>query len=119
MRAKGFYSLIQVFLLLAYMALARIKTIEQLQYHPAGEWGKLLGLDRIPEVRTLREKVKVLAQPKAVTEWGQTLSQEWMEAGTGSGGVSVRGRACARLPRRPDPSCLGATWRGNDCACGG
>lgn len=76
---KGFYSMIQVFLLLAYMALARIKTIEQLQYHPAGEWGKLLGLDRIPEVRTLREKVKVLAQPKAVSEWGQTLSQEWME----------------------------------------
>ncbi len=51
---KGFYSLIHVFLLLGYMALARIKTIEQLQYHPAGEWGKLLGLDRIPEVRTLR-----------------------------------------------------------------
>jgi len=104
---KGFYSLIQVFLLLAYMALARIKTIEQLQYHPAGEWGKLLGLDRIPEVRTLREKVKALAQPKAVCEWGQTLSQEWMEQEPEAAGVlyvdghvRVYNGAQAELPRR-------------------
>jgi hypothetical protein len=104
---KGFYSLIQVFLLLGYMALARIKTIEQLQYHPAGEWGKLLGLDRIPEVRTLREKVKVLAQPKAVYEWGQTLSQEWMEQEPEAAGflyvdghVRVYHGAQTQLPRR-------------------
>jgi len=104
---KGFYSLIQVFLLLGYMALARIKTIEQLQYHPAGEWGKLLGLDRIPEVRTLREKVKVLAQPKAVCEWGQTLSQEWMEQEPEAAGflyvdghVRVYHGAQTKLPRR-------------------
>jgi hypothetical protein len=104
---KGFYSLIQVFLLLAYMALARIKTIEQLQYHPAGEWGKLLGLDRIPEVRTLREKVKALAQPKAVGEWGQTLSQEWMEREPEAAGflyvdghVRVYHGAQTQLPRR-------------------
>ena len=104
---KGFYSRIQVFLLLAYMALARIKTIEQLQYHPAGEWGKLLGLDRIPEVRTLREKVKVLAQPKAVSEWGQTLSQEWMEQEPEAAGflyvdghVRVYHGGQTKLPRR-------------------
>jgi hypothetical protein len=104
---KGFYSLVQVFLLLAYMALARIKTIEQLQYHPAGEWGKLLGLDRIPEVRTLREKVKALAQPKAVGEWGQTLSQEWMEQEPDAAGflyvdghVRVYHGAQTKLPRR-------------------
>jgi hypothetical protein len=104
---KGFYSLIQVFLLLGYMALARIKTIEQLQYHPAGEWGKLLGLDRIPEVRTLREKVKVLAQPEAVCEWGQTLSQEWMEQEPEAAGflyvdghVRVYHGAQTKLPRR-------------------
>jgi hypothetical protein len=89
------------------MALARIKTIEQLQYHPAGEWGKLLGLDRIPEVRTLREKVKVLAQPKAVYEWGQTLSQEWMEQEPEAAGflyvdghVRVYHGAQTKLPRR-------------------
>jgi hypothetical protein len=105
--AKGFYSLIQVLLLLGYMALARIKTIEQLQYHPAGEWGKLLGLDRIPEVRTLREKVKALAQPKTVSEWSQSLSREWMEQEPEAvgflyvdGHVRVYHGAQTKLPRR-------------------
>ena len=38
------------------MALTRLKSIESLRYCAPGEWGKLLGLDRIPEVRTLRAK---------------------------------------------------------------
>jgi len=29
---------------------------EQLRHHPPGELGKTVGLDRVPEVRTLREK---------------------------------------------------------------
>jgi hypothetical protein len=37
-----------LFLLLAFMALARIKSSESLRYCAPGEWGKLLGLDRIP-----------------------------------------------------------------------
>jgi len=49
---KGFYGIDSVFLLLALMALARIQSLEQLRYHAPGEWGKLLGLDRVPEVRT-------------------------------------------------------------------
>jgi hypothetical protein len=49
-----------MFLLWALMALARIPSVEQLRYEAAGEWGNLLGLDRIPEVRTLREKLKLL-----------------------------------------------------------
>jgi prepilin-type processing-associated H-X9-DG protein len=76
----GYYSLLHIFLLLAFMALCRIKTCEQLRYYPAGEGGKLLGLDRIPEVRTLREKIKLLAEPERVNQWSRTLSQEWMEA---------------------------------------
>jgi hypothetical protein len=84
---KGFYSLIQVFLLLAYMALQRIRTIEQLRYHSVGEFGNLLGLDRIPEVRTLREKVRVLSEPQPVQQWSARLSQEWMEADPQSAGI--------------------------------
>jgi len=38
------------------MALTRFKAIESLRYCALGEWGKLLGLDRIPEARTLRSK---------------------------------------------------------------
>ena len=67
----GFYGVTQILVLLAALALARVKTLEQLRYQPAGEWGKQLGLDRIPEVRTLREKVKELAQPEAVSEWAR------------------------------------------------
>ena len=40
---KGFYGLTSIFLLLAFMALARLKSIEALRYYAPGEWGKLLG----------------------------------------------------------------------------
>ena len=53
---KGYYGLWSIFLLLAFMLMARIKSPEGLRYCAPGEWGKLLGLDRIPEVRTLRKK---------------------------------------------------------------
>jgi len=57
---KGYYRLECIFLLLAFMALTRLKSIEALRYCAPGEWGKLLGLDRIPEVKILREKVRYL-----------------------------------------------------------
>jgi len=57
---NGFYGIAGIFLLLALQALARIKSIEQLRYVAPGEWGKLLGLDRIPEVLTLRQKLGIL-----------------------------------------------------------
>ena len=62
---RGYYSLQSIFLLLALMALARIKTVEDLRYCAPGEWGKLIGLDRIPEVRTLREKIIELTKDGA------------------------------------------------------
>jgi hypothetical protein len=59
----GFYGLFNILLLLAFLALARIKNIEGLHQCAPGEWGKLLGLDRAPEPRTLRRKVELLSQP--------------------------------------------------------
>jgi hypothetical protein len=79
---KGYYGLQSIFLLLAFMALARIKTIEDVRYCAPGEWGKLLGLDRIPEVRTLREKVKYLAQNGKTVGWSATLCKQWMQTDT-------------------------------------
>ena len=35
----GFYGIDSVFLLLGFMALARIRSLEQLRYQPPGEWG--------------------------------------------------------------------------------
>ena len=58
---KGYYGLDSLLVLLAFMALARLKSMEQLRYCAPGEWGKLLGLDRVPEVRTLRAKIRLLA----------------------------------------------------------
>ena len=54
----GFYGLHHVILIMCFMALCRIKNPEQLKKHPPGELGKLLGLDRIPEVGYFRTKIK-------------------------------------------------------------
>jgi len=78
-KLKGYYTTMQVLILLAYMALCRIKTAEQLQYNSPGELGKLLGLDRIPEVRCLRKKLALLSEG-GVDEWAGLLSRDWMEA---------------------------------------
>jgi len=76
---KGFYGIDSIFLLLALMALARIRSVEQLRYQAPGEWGKVLGLDRIPEVRTLREKIERLCQDAGrAREWNGHLAKEWM-----------------------------------------
>lgn len=78
---NGFYGITSIFLLLALMALARIKSVEQLRYAAPGEWGHLLGLDRIPEVRTLRAKLKVLCQQAGkALEWNTLLARDWMAA---------------------------------------
>jgi hypothetical protein len=76
---EGFYGLDSIFLLLGFMALARIGSLEQLRYEPPGEWGKLLGLDRIPEVRTLRAKLKRLCQDLGrALRWNAELAKEWI-----------------------------------------
>jgi hypothetical protein len=83
----GFYSLPAIFLLIAFLALARVKSIEAMRYEPPGEWGKLMGLDRIPEVRTLRQKIDLLCQEgERVREWSGTLAEAWMEADPQSAG---------------------------------
>ncbi|MDP8238372.1 MAG: hypothetical protein P9X24_04725 [Candidatus Hatepunaea meridiana] len=104
---KGYYTTIHILVLLAYMALCRIKTVEQLRYQPPGEFGKLLGLDRIPEVRCLRNKLKVLVQDDAPEKWAALLSQDWMEQYPGLAGtlyidghVRVYHGSLTKLPRR-------------------
>ena len=76
---NGFYGIDSIFLLLALMALARVRSLEQLRYQAPGEWGKLLGLDRIPEVRTLRAKVKLLCQDMGrAMQWNAELAKDWI-----------------------------------------
>jgi hypothetical protein len=111
----GFYGLSSVFLLLALMALARIGSLEQLRYVSAGEWGNLLGLDRVPEVRTLREKLKlVCGEAGQAARWNAALAREWVaqqhdaEQAPGlafyiDGHVRVYHGALTKLPRHYVP----------------
>jgi len=115
---KGFYGLESLLLLLAFMALARLKSVESLRYVPPGEWGKLLGLDRIPEARTLRNKIKHLVKQNAA-KWSAELCSEWMQNDPESSGPfyvagSVRGYygTQTKLPRHyvsRERLCLRAT----------
>ena len=76
---KGYYGIDSIFLLLAMMALARIPSIEQLRYTSPGEWGNLLGLDRVPEVRALRKKLALLSdKPGQAAQWNTQLARDWM-----------------------------------------
>jgi hypothetical protein len=82
----GYYALESIFLLLAFMALCRIKTVESLRYCIPGEWGKIIGLDRIPEAKTLRRKVKGLAGNEP-GKWSARLCADWMESDPESAGT--------------------------------
>jgi hypothetical protein len=104
---SGYYRTLHVILLLAYMALCRVKAVEQLQYDTPGELGKLMGLDRIPEVRCLRKKMSELSQNEAPQRWAGVLSRKWMEqspelAGTlyADGHVRLYHGQQTDLPRR-------------------
>ena len=104
----GFYPLETIFLVIAFLALARVKSLEKLRYEPPGEWGKLVGMDRVPEVRTLRAKIELLCQDgEAVCQWSGTLAREWMEAQPESAGslyvdghVRVYNGSLTQLPKR-------------------
>jgi len=91
---NGFYGIESVFLLLALMALARIRSLEQLRYQAPGEWGKLLGLDRIPEVRTLRAKLKLMCQDLGqAMRWNAQLAKEF-ESGCVFSGTRTSQTGC-------------------------
>ena len=75
---NGFYGLQATLFCLTLMALLRIRTPEQLQGQPPGELGILLGLDRVPEVKTLRRKLGELAARRQATPFSQRLAERWV-----------------------------------------
>src|SRR5437867_4626588 len=78
MLKKAFYGLRATLLVLAFMALLRIRTPEQLHGHPHGDLGMLLGFDRAPEVKTLRRKLWELALRQRATHFSQALAERWV-----------------------------------------
>ena len=77
----GYYPLESIFLYLALLALVRCKSLEQTRYQAPGEWGRILGLDRLPEVKTLRSKIATLCATQGqAAQWQSCLAKEWIEA---------------------------------------
>jgi hypothetical protein len=74
---QGFYGLRSTLLCLVILALLRIKSIEQLRLHAPGELGLLLGLDRVPEVKTLRRKLDELGAQKNGAKFASALAERW------------------------------------------
>lgn len=105
--AAGFYSALHILLVLGFMALGRIRRPEGLRHIPPGEFGKVIGLDRVPEVRTLREKIALMAATGEPEAWMKELSKSWLEGDPAEAGylyvdghVRVYHGELATLPRR-------------------
>lgn len=105
--AAGFYSCLHILLTLGFMALGRIRRPEGLRHIPPGELGKAVGLDRVPEARTLREKITEMASNGNPGAWLKELTKTWMaddpdEAGYlyVDGHIRVYHGNKANLPRR-------------------
>lgn len=75
--SKFYYSMESIVLTLAFMALLRIKNPEQLKQCKPGEIGRIIGLDRIPEVRCLRGKIDLLTRQQQATRLNNLLVDFW------------------------------------------
>ena len=77
---NGFYGLRSTVLCLGFMALLRIKSPERMQFEAPGELGVLLGLDRAPEVKTIRRKLRELSDARSAQKLSAALAERWVEA---------------------------------------
>lgn len=72
-----YYGIESVVMTLAFMALSRIKNPEQLKLCKPGEIGRLIGLDRVPEMKCLRKKIKQLSEQGQTTKLNNSLVDIW------------------------------------------
>ncbi len=76
----AFYGLRTTIMTLLLMALLRIKRPEALTEHAPPDLGRLRGLDRAPEVKTLRRKLSTLAAFGRAVEFGRELARRRVAA---------------------------------------
>ena len=81
------------------MASLRLKSIERLSAQQPGELGILLGLDRVPEVKTLRGKLAQLGGQHQGAKLAAALTKQWVQGGPRCAGHPVHRRACECLYR--------------------
>jgi hypothetical protein len=88
----AFYGLRTTLVALLLMALLRIKRPEMLKEHSPADLGRVLGLDRAPEVKTLRRKLSRLATFGRAAEFGRALAERRVaERGAALGFLYVDG----------------------------
>jgi transposase len=76
----AFFGLRTTIVALVLMALLRIKRPEGLKERPPDTLGRILGLDRAPEVKTLRRKLSRLAGLGRATRLGRALAERRVAA---------------------------------------
>ena len=81
-RGRGYYDFDSLFILMAFLQLSRIKSFEQTKQLNPGEWGKMIGFDRIPEVKKLRGLVREITDQKRCDSWDVDLSAQWIGSQT-------------------------------------
>ena len=72
----AFYGLRTTLVAYVLLALLRIPRPEALKEYPPGELGRIVGLDRMPEVKTLRRKLARLASLKGSYRLGREIAQQ-------------------------------------------
>jgi len=75
---KSYYGIDSILLFLAFLFLCRVKNLESFRYTAPGEWGKILGLDRVPEVKTLRRKIQEISSENDLDTWSHDLVEYWL-----------------------------------------
>lgn len=73
-----FYGLDFTVLLLSFMFLGRIKNPEQLKHISGSEFGKLLGIDKVPEAKRLRIRLTDISAQEKACEWMKDLFRYWL-----------------------------------------
>ncbi len=72
----AFYGLRTTLVAYVLLALLRIPQPEALKEYPPGELGRIVGLDRMPEVKTLRRKLACLASLKGSYQLGREIARQ-------------------------------------------
>jgi len=74
----GYYGFESIVLTFAIMALCRIKNPEQLKQCKVGELGRIIGLDRLPETKNLRHKLKQIVLQHKAKDFNTLLLNQWL-----------------------------------------
>ena len=97
----GFYGLETMLVLLVFLALLREPRAEGATRVPPAALGRVLGLDRAPEVKTIRRKLAELAAAGKAADWQLAIARHHAAGEAGHARLPLHRRAHPRLLRHP------------------